>query len=158
MHQEARARRTEREREEHAMGSPHGEAPNRARLDRVESDGGRKGRRGDGRQAVEVPGQRGRVGDLPVHRPTRAGPPHDIAVLPAHDVQRHDAVAREDGDPLVTPAVDRAVQDGTEAAAPEIDAGIARTSEIGTLEPAGAPPDEWLERWLPGAGEPQPDR
>src|SRR2546422_1038629 len=79
-----------------------------------------------------------------------------LAVLPAHDVQRHDAVVREDGDPLVTPAVDRAVQDGTEAAAPEIDVGIARASEVGTLEPAGVRPDDELERWLPGAGEPQP--
>src|SRR3989475_6508110 len=42
--------------------------------------------------------------------------------------------SREDGDPLVTPAVDRAVQDGAEAAAPEIDVGIARASEVGTLE------------------------
>src|SRR5207245_5573155 len=38
MHQEARARRIEREREQHAMGAPHAEAPNRARLDRVEGD------------------------------------------------------------------------------------------------------------------------
>src|SRR2546430_9226826 len=68
MHQETRAQRIEREREEYAMSAPHGEAANRTRLDRVESDGRRKGRRGDGRQAVEVPGQRGRVGDLPVHR------------------------------------------------------------------------------------------
>src|SRR5207247_6755410 len=93
---------------------------------------------------------------LPVHGPTRAGPPHDIAVLPAHDVQRHDAVVREGSDPLVTPAVDRAIQDGAEAAAPEIDVGIARASEEGTLEPAGMRPDDELERWLPGAGDPQP--
>src|SRR5207248_7508548 len=150
VHEEARAQRVEREPGEYAMGAPHGEAPNRARLDRVESDGRRKGRRGDGRQAVEVPGQRGRVGDLPVNRPTRAGPPHDIAVLPAHHVQRHDAVVREDGDPLVTPAVDRALQDGAEAAAPEIDVRIARASEVGTLEPAGVRTDDERERWLPG--------
>src|SRR6266568_4783836 len=85
-----------------------------------------------------------------------ARPPHDVAVLPAHHVQRHDAVAREGSDPLVTPAIDRAVQDGAEAAAPEIDVGIARESEVGTLEPAGMRPDDELERWLPGAGEPQP--
>src|SRR5206468_8770382 len=59
-------------------------------------------------------------------------------------------------DPLVTPAVDRAVHDGGEAAAPEIHVRVALASEVGALEVGRARPDDELEQRLPAAREPQP--